>query len=120
GKLTDELLRKLSLYEQVYREDRSKPVVHTDAAHLLVNQMRAGALDVAVVYRSNVLSSPANQEHLDVIELNLAEAVATQPFAVAKDSAHKYLMRRLLQALVTPENAQRFRSLGFQWMIETP
>ena len=120
GRLTDQLLAKLSLHDQMYRANRPKPVVHTDAAHMLVNQMRAGALDVAVVYRSNVLSSPANQKNLDVIDLDLAGAIASQPFAIAKDSTHKYLMRRLLQALVTPENAQHFRELGFQWMIETP
>jgi molybdenum ABC transporter molybdate-binding protein len=118
GQLTDELLRKLSLHEQVYRDDRAVPVIHTDAAHLLVNQMRAGSLDVAVVYRSNVLSSPENSGHLEVIDLDLPEAVASQPFAVAKESGHKQLMRRLLQALVAPDSARRFRSLGFQWMVE--
>jgi molybdenum ABC transporter molybdate-binding protein len=120
GKLTDDLLRKLSLHDQVYGQDRPKAVVHTDAAHVLVNQMRAGALDVAVVYRSNVYSSEENRRHLDVIDLNLAEAIATQPFAVAKDSPHKHTMRRLLQALVTPESAQRFQSVGFQWLGAAP
>jgi molybdate transport system substrate-binding protein len=118
GKLTDQLLRKLALHDAV--ENRPRPVVPAYAAHLLVNQMRTGALDVAVVYRSNVLSSEASREHLEIVELDLAEAIATQPFAVAKNSPHKYLMRRLLQALVAPENARRFQSLGFQWIGQAP
>lgn len=118
GALTDQLLRKLGLHDEVYSKSRAQPIVHTDAAHILVNQMRTGALDVAVVYQSNVLSTPNNRDYLDVIDLDLAEAIASQPFALAKDSPHKYLMRRLLQALVTPASAARFRALGFQWMVD--
>ena len=34
--------------------------------------MRAGALDLIVVYRSNVLSNPENAEkYLDIVEINL-------------------------------------------------
>jgi ABC-type molybdate transport system substrate-binding protein len=116
GKLTDDLLRKLGLHGQVYAADRKHAVEHTDAAHTLVNQMRAGALDLAVVYRSNARSAPQTAgKVLDVIDLNLPEALATQPFAVARDSSHKYLMKRLLQAVVSPRSAARFRSLGFHW-----
>ena len=120
GKLTDDLLVTLMLRDDVYHVNRAKPVVHADAAHLLVNQMRAGALDVAVVYRSNVLSSPANREHLDIVEIGLAEAVALQPFAVAKDSPHKHLVRRLLQAVTTPESTRRFQRLGFHTPDRAP
>ncbi len=120
GQLTDRLLRKLGLHAAVYAKDRAKPVVHTDAAHLLVNQMRAGALDVAVVYKSNVLSAPTSKEHLEVVTLDRAEAIAGQPFAVAQESKHKYLMRRLFQVIVAPDNAARFQSLGFHWMYKAP
>ena len=42
---------------------------------MLINQMRAGALDLIVVYRSNVLSNPENVEkYLDIVEMNLKEA----------------------------------------------
>ena len=77
---------------------------------MLVNQMRAGALDLIVVYRSNVLSNPENAEkYLDIVEMNLPEAMAIQPYAVAKDSQHKYLMRRLLEAILTPASQGAFR-----------
>ncbi|MBI3410528.1 MAG: molybdate ABC transporter substrate-binding protein [Planctomycetes bacterium] len=118
GKLTDRLLKRLTLYDKVHAAERSQPIVFTDAAHLLINQMRVGALDVAVVYKSNVLSAESGKDSLEVIALNLPDAVARQPFAISLESRHKYLMRRLLQAIVAPDNAARFRSLGFSWMHE--
>ena len=119
GALTDDLLKKLKLHAKVYDPGRKHPIVHSDAGHALVNQMRAGALDLLVVYRSNVLSNPENAEkYLDIVEMNLAEAVAIQPYAVAKDSQHKYLMRRLLEAILSPSSKERFVKSGFQWMAE--
>ena len=38
------------------------------------------------------------EQSLDIVELNLKDAVAVQPFAVAKDTKHPCLMRRLLEA----------------------
>ena len=43
GALTDDLLKKLKLHDKVYDPARKHPVVHSDAGHALVNQMRAGA-----------------------------------------------------------------------------
>jgi molybdate transport system substrate-binding protein len=81
--------------------------------------MRAGALDLMIVYRSNVLSNPENAEkYLDMIEMKLPEAVAIQPYAVAKHSQHRYLMRRLLAAILSPSSKERFLKAGFQWMAE--
>ena len=81
--------------------------------------LRAGALDALIVYRSNVLSNPENAEkYLDIVEMNLPEAVAIQPYAVAKDSRHKYLMRRLLEAILSPASEKHFREAGFQWIAE--
>ncbi len=118
GALTDELLKKLGLHARVYAAGRKHPVLHADAAHLLVNQLRTGALDLVVVYRSNVLSSPENLKHLEIVEMNLPQAIAIQPYAVAKDSEHKYLMRRLLEAILAPESQKRFRDAGFHWIAE--
>jgi ABC-type molybdate transport system substrate-binding protein len=114
GKLTEELLHKAGLYDSVYSPKRRHPVVHTDAAHLLINQMRAGALDAALVYRSNVLSAAKEgRNDLEIIELSPGGVQARQPFAIARSTRHKYLMRRLLAALTGPESVARFRRLGF-------
>jgi ABC-type molybdate transport system substrate-binding protein len=119
GALTDDLVKKLGLHEKIYAATRKHPVVHADAGHVLVNQMRAGALDLVVVYRSNVLSHSDNPDRfLEVVEMNIPEAIAIQPYAVAKDSEHKHLMGRLLEAILSPQSQQRFREVGFQWIAE--
>jgi ABC-type molybdate transport system substrate-binding protein len=111
GKLTDDLLRQLGLHEAVYQRNR---VVHADAGHMLVNQMRAGSLDACVVYKSNLMSSPEAVAQLDLVELK--QAFATQPFAVSKNTKHRYLLHRLLDALAGEETAERFRAVGFEWL----
>lgn len=118
GNLTDELLTKLGLHENVYRSDRRTPIVHSDAGHMLVNQLLTGALDVIVVYRSNVLASGEAAKRLQIVEFNLPEAVAIQPYAVAKDSQHKQLMGRLLEAILAPASKERFEGAGFHWAAE--
>ena len=76
-----------------------------------------------VVYRSNALSNPENiAKHLEIVEMAIPEAKAIQPYAVAKDSQHKYLMERLLEAIRSPESQANFRRMGFQWVAgeQTP
>jgi ABC-type molybdate transport system substrate-binding protein len=122
GKLTDDMLKKLGLHERVYAGEWQKRIIHADAGHDLVNKMRAaaGKLDAAIVYRSNAISNPENPaKYLDVIDLGIAEAVATQPFAVARDSPHRYLMKRLLAAILSPQTEARFRDAGFQWVYQS-
>jgi ABC-type molybdate transport system substrate-binding protein len=122
GKLTETLLRREGLYEQVFKEGWQEHIVETNAAHDLVNKMLvvkdSGTLDLAVVYRSNFLSTPANRERLDILELHLKGARAVQPFAIASESRHKYLLRRLQQAIVTDASAAHFRDLGFKWIYQ--
>jgi molybdate transport system substrate-binding protein len=118
GALTDDLLKKLGLHEKVYTPQRKLPIVHTDAGHMLVNQMRTGALDLIVVYRSNVLSSPESEKYLEIVEMGRPEAVAFQPYAIARDSRHKHLMGRLLAAVLSPDSKQTFLDAGFQWVAE--
>ncbi len=119
GALTDDLVKKLGLHEKIYAATRKHPVVHSDAGHVLVNQLRAGALDLIVAYRSNALSHSDNPEQfLEIVEMNIPEAVAIQPYAVAKDSRHKHLMGRLLDAILSPQSQKHFREAGFQWVAE--
>jgi hypothetical protein len=42
--------------------------------------------------------------------------VATQPYAVAKDSEHKQLAQRLLAAIRARQSEERFLSEGFRWI----
>lgn len=120
GALTDDLLKKLGLREKIYSAARSQAIVHADAGHMLVNQLRTGALDAIIVYRSNVLSSGETAKHVEVVDMNLPEAIAIQPYAVAKDSEHRQLMRRLMEAVLSPDSKKRFVSAGFHWVAEEP
>jgi molybdate transport system substrate-binding protein len=89
-------------------------VVQTPTGDMLVNQMRSGSLDAAVAYLSNAAGSA---DSLDAIRIQgLPCAIATQPYAVAKDSPHKQLAQRLLAAIRAQESQERFASEGFQWV----
>jgi len=114
GALTDRLLRARGLHEGVYDGNN---VVHADTGHLIVTQMRLGALDAAIVYRSNAVANRGNLDHYDVVALDDPDAIATQPYAVAQNREHRYLMRRLFEAMTNEATKQRFDELGFEWML---
>jgi len=91
-------------------------VVQTPTGDMLVNQMRSGSLDAAVVYLSNAAGS---SEFLDAIRIKgLPCSVATQPYAVAKDSDYPQLGDRLLQAIRTESSREKFTTEGFRWLEE--
>jgi len=93
-------------------------VVQTPTGDMLVNQMRSGSLDAAVAYISNAAGAG---DALDAIRIQgIPCSVATQPFAVAKDSAHQQLVQRLLAAIRAESSHRRFTSEGFQWLAEGP
>jgi molybdate transport system substrate-binding protein len=83
----------------------------------LVNAMQARSLDVVLVYRSNALASPPIRESCEIIGLNDPLALATQPFAVARDTEHPQLMTRLGAWLSDPSARPRFEELGFTWKL---
>jgi ABC-type molybdate transport system substrate-binding protein len=121
GKLSEDLLKKTGLHAQVFTPDwrESGRVVLSEAGHDLINKMRVGALDVVIAYRSNALSNPENpQKYMDVVNIDIPDALARQPFAIAKDSTHKYLMQRLLHTLVAKQTEDRFKQLGFKWVYD--
>ncbi|HZN37010.1 MAG TPA: substrate-binding domain-containing protein, partial [Pirellulaceae bacterium] len=105
--------------ETGYKSELMKNVVvQTPTGDMLVNQMRSGSLDAAVAYISNAAGAG---DALDAIRIQgIPCSVATQPFAVAKDSAHQQLVQRLLAAIRAESSHRRFTSEGFQWLAEGP
>jgi molybdenum ABC transporter molybdate-binding protein len=90
--------------------------VQTPTGDMLVNQMRSGSLDAAVAYLSNAAGSA---DFLDAVRIHGIQcSVATQPYAVAKESQHKQLAQRLLAAIRAEDSRQRFTSEGFRWLDE--
>jgi molybdenum ABC transporter molybdate-binding protein len=108
GALTAETL----LQSKTRAEVMKNVVVQSPTGDLLVNQMRTGALDAVVAYVSNAVASA---DALDAIAVDIPCALAVQPVAAAKESNHRFLASRLIEALKTPESRRRFESEGFRW-----
>jgi len=108
GVLTQETLLQSKLQNPVMKNVK----VQSPTGDMLVNQMRTGSLDAVVAYISNAAESA---DQLDAIPIDIPCAVATQPYAVSKDSTHKQLMGRLLDAIRARQSRERFEALGFRW-----
>ncbi|WP_395744206.1 molybdate ABC transporter substrate-binding protein [Prosthecobacter sp.] len=110
GFLTHSMLKSMNLLESVSKNASSQ----VPTADFLVNQMRTGSLDAAVVYRININN---DKEHFDAVSLPADKSKAVQPFAVRRDSPYQQMGRRLLAFL--RENRASFETAGFAWKGET-
>lgn len=109
GYLTRAMLKSDNLWESVQRN----VAVEVPTADFLINQMRAGGLDAAIVYQVNV---QPQSEHLEAIALPSDKAKAVQPFAVRHDSPNRHLSQRLLDYLKM--HRESFEAAGFVWRGE--
>jgi len=107
GALSARLLRSAGLWDAV----KSNLAVQAPTGDLLVNQLRSGALDVALVYAAN---TSAVADTVDRVPLSGPGTLAVQPYAVGRDSDHAQLMGRLLRALESQASRDRFLAAGFQ------
>jgi molybdenum ABC transporter molybdate-binding protein len=108
GVLTQETFVQSKLQQEVMKNVK----VQAPTGDLLVNQLRAEALDAVVAYRSN---AAAAGDELEAKPIKIPCAIAEQPLAVGKDSEHKHTTARLMDALRSPESRQRFERLNFTW-----
>lgn len=100
----------------VQQEVMKNVTVQTPTGDLLVNQMRAGSLDAAVVYLSNAAGAA---DELDAIAIQgLPCSIAVQPWAVYKESKYPQTASRLFQAIVSPEGRADFEAEGFGWQLK--
>ncbi len=106
GYLTKGLLKSSGHYEDVMKNVASQ----VPTADLLINQLRTGSLDAAIVYATN--ARPA-QDHIDLVKIDDSGAKAMQPFAVAEHSPNAQLANRLLEFLRAHQT--RFEDAGFRW-----
>ena len=111
GYMTRGMLKSTGLLDSV----RKNVVVEVPTADFLINQMRAGGLEAAIVYRVN--AAPL-AEHLEFIPIKHEGAKAIQPFAVRERSPHRQLARRLLEFLKA--NRSEFEQAGFHWRGDEP
>lgn len=111
GFMTRGMLKQTGLLDSV----RKNVVVEVPTADFLINQMRAGGLEAAIVYRVN---AAPQAEHVEFFPIKHEGAKAIQPFAVRKDSPNKHLATRLLDHLKS--NRGEFEAAGFQWRGNEP
>ena len=82
---------------------------------MLVNQMRTGSLDAAVVYLSNAAGSG---EYLDAVRIQGLEcSIATQPYAVSPQSPNGRTASRLFERICSLESQEDFAAQGFGWKL---
>jgi molybdenum ABC transporter molybdate-binding protein len=113
GWLTQNTFREGGIQQEVM----ANVTVQTPTGDMLVNQMRAGSLDAAVVYLSNVAGSG---DLLDAVRISgLPCSIATQPFAVKPDSPHATTAARLFQKICSTQSQADFAAEGFRWKVPT-
>jgi ABC-type molybdate transport system substrate-binding protein len=111
GYMTKRMLAQAGLEKAVMANVRSQ----VPTADLLVNQLRTGSIDAAVIYAVNAKPQAAT---IEAITIDLPGAKAIQPFAVAAKSPRAQLAHRLLDHLKASRSD--FESKGFRWRGDAP
>lgn len=115
GALTKKLLGPLVLKDKsLYDAIQPNVKTNTPTADLLVNQLRTGSLDAAIVYRANISKVT---DKLDVVEIKEGRPLAEQPIAILKSTKYPNLMQRLVDQLTSNSSRIIFESRGFRWRI---
>ncbi len=116
GALTARMLSPIAFGDSnLYDAIQPNVRVTTPTADLLINQLRAGGLDVVIVYMAN--ATPA-KEHVEIIPITEGDPTAVQPIAVGTNSAYPFLTQRLVDAIASEESRLSFEAKGFRWMNE--
>ena len=116
GDLTKTLLESEELYQKIV--DSGNLVLDSPTGDFLVNQIKAGALDAVIVYRSNALAVSSTAEDFEILGIDRPNAIAAQPFAVGKDSPYPQLVSRFLEACVSETGKEAFLQYGFRWELD--
>lgn len=113
GALTQKMLLSHQLWKPL--KDSGNIITMVSKGDELVSQMQAGALDAALLYRSNARASKQIMDNCDIVAINDPKARATQPFAVSKETDYPLMMLRLRDFLTSDEARARYEELGFDW-----
>lgn len=114
GWLTQNMLRAGGVQKEVMANVN----VQSPTGDMLVNQMRTGSLDAAVVYLSNAAGS---SEFVDAVRIQGIDfTLATQPIAVSPASIHLETAGRLLTQICSAQSRELFEIEGFRWQFDSP
>lgn len=109
GALTRQLLEKEGLYDAVMKN----VVMQTASSAMLVPTVTTSSVDATLAYATD---TKAESDKVDWIRIESPAAQAIQPFAIARSSDHKYLARRLFQALAHARS--QFEAAGFHFRLD--
>jgi molybdenum ABC transporter molybdate-binding protein len=115
GALTKNMLETAGVYADILAAGNL--ALDSPTGDFLVNQLRAESLDAVIVYRSNALAGPTTLSECDLIPITGVNAMAHQPYAVARDSGHQQLMQRFLEGVTQESGKKTFLSYGFGWEL---
>ena len=113
GHLTQRLLATQNLLEPL--KQSGNWLLDAPQGDFLLNQLRAGGLDAAVVYASN---AGLVRDSVEIIAIDAGAAIARQPYAIANYTEHAHTLARLRDALISDRSKDRFTRLGFAWRVE--
>jgi len=116
GFLTKYLLEKENLYKEVVDSGNIK--MDSPTGDFLVNQVKTGSLDAVIVYKSNAMASQSTVDDYEIIGIDRPNAIAEQPYAVAKNSQHRYLLERFFNEVVSAKGKEKFMKHGFRWELD--
>jgi ABC-type molybdate transport system substrate-binding protein len=108
GALTRVLLEKTGLHDAIMKN----VVMQAASSAMLVPTVTTRSVDAALVYNTD---AHAESGRVDLVAIHSPYAKAVQPFSIAKSSEHKYLGRRLFQALA--RSRDQFESAGFHFRL---
>ncbi len=117
GALTRRLLAQEGLYDALKEKQKleGEVVVEKSSSALLVPDVVTGHVDAAVAYITDVM---ANRDNVDVVRIASSLNLAIQPFSIARNSDHKYLVRRLFRRVA--ESPKAFEDAGFHFRLNEP
>ncbi len=115
GRLTEIMLSEPP-YADLYPKIKGTAAVTVDVGPTLISQLLSGGLDVAFVYRSNIMADPRTLESVRIVELDprAGRQHANQPWAISKSTGNPALMQRLFEWINRAETRSRFQEYGFQ------
>lgn len=111
GALTRIMLEKEGLYDPVM----ANVVTQAASSAQLVPAVLTKSVDAAIAYNTD---TRAEADQIESIAIDSPNALAIQPFSIAKSSEHKYLGRRLFDRVRVARGA--FEEAGFHFRGDSP
>ncbi len=99
--------------EGIYADVLKNVVTQTASSAMLLPTVATGSVDATLAYATD---TKAESDKVDAIPIESPAALAIQPFAIARSSQHKYLGRRLYDAIARSRN--EFELAGFHFRLD--